>query len=86
MMGTGSERWPRTIEQCFKALGDPLGYRTIYARTAVVDEAMRSHKFAAWNTPQRAADENVVRIIEIAGSGSFMAPHPASLERSRAMQ
>jgi hypothetical protein len=31
-MGTGSERWPRTIEQRFKELGDPLGYRTIYAR------------------------------------------------------
>jgi hypothetical protein len=31
-MGTSSERWPRTIDQRFKALGDSLAYRTIYAR------------------------------------------------------
>ena len=26
------ERWPRTIEERFKALGQPLAYRTIYSR------------------------------------------------------
>jgi hypothetical protein len=31
-IGAGSERWPRTIEQRFKELGDPLAYRTFYAR------------------------------------------------------
>jgi hypothetical protein len=27
-----TERWPRTIEERFKTLGQPLAYRTIYSR------------------------------------------------------
>jgi hypothetical protein len=31
-MSQGKERWPKSIEQRFKELGDALGYRTVYAR------------------------------------------------------
>jgi Family of unknown function (DUF5677) len=31
-MSPAKSRWPKSIEQRFKELGDPLGYRTIYAR------------------------------------------------------
>src|SRR5262249_40501202 len=31
-MSSATSRWPKTTEQRFKELGDPLGYRTVYAR------------------------------------------------------